>query len=173
MENISCKLKSFSSILSEYSVLLKDAGTGIIDILEANARLTKENTFLHKENDMLKEDVQSLEHKILQLKDENAAFSKVSHIVAMEKENARLQKELLDLKNKIKKTVVPVPPPVPIIVVEEKEEEECFYIKKIKGKEYYISEKDNSIYSISQDDDVGDKIGILKSSNGKTTPQWF
>jgi hypothetical protein len=47
-----------------------------------------------------------LEQHIYDLKEENAAFSKVSQIIAMEKENARLRNEINLLQKKFHKEVV-------------------------------------------------------------------
>lgn len=52
----------------------------------------------------LGEHVSRLEKEVRKLQDDNAAFSKVSHIIAMEKENARLRAEIAALAKQLSTT---------------------------------------------------------------------
>lgn len=124
-----------------------------------------------------------LEQHICDLKEENAAFSKVSQIIAMEKENARLRNEINLLQKKFHKEVevvqvVIVPESEPQHEEVEKEaeaeveKEESFLLKKIKGKLYYVSESDKQIYECLADEEIGERVGRLIVKNGKLVPEF-
>jgi len=166
MDENCTKLISFARVLEDCSCVIRASVAAYSELSQTNNTLYKNNKRLEKENIDLHNETHALQQKIIQLQEENAAFSKVSHIVAMEKENARLQRELSDLKAKLVKVE---PPPK-----QQDAEEESFYLQKIKGKQYYISEKDLSIYAMTEDEDVGEKIGVLTTAaNGKKVPQWI
>lgn len=100
-----------------------------------------------------------------QLEEENKAFSKVSHIVAMEKENTRLRAELEILTHRMNTSKISCTkennPPVPVFVE-----------KKIKGTTYLV-DGDNTIYEKNDDDSAGKKLGLLKkTADGKMKVQW-
>lgn len=107
-----------------------------------------------------RERICTLEHHINELKEENAAFSKVSQIIAMEKENARLRNEIASLQKKLCKEPEP------------EEQEESFVAKKIKGKLYYIAESDNSIYEYLEDGEIGKVVGRLVTKGTKLVPEF-
>lgn len=141
------------------------------DILRSQAHLSRElQTMQYKvkeceaaaANDQ--QMICKLELEVAQLKDDNAAFSKVSQIIAMEKENARLRNELNALQKKLTTTTVEE---------EEEEEEETFCTKKIKGKIYYISQKTNDIYECTDEEEVGARLGTLINKNNRWTPEWL
>ena len=49
---------------------------------------------------------------------------------------------------------------------DDEEDEDEVYIKKINGKQYYITnEKNSDVYEVDEEEDVGDIIGEIK--NGK------
>lgn len=176
--------------------------------------------------------IQSLQQDISRLKEDNAAFSKVSHIIAMEKENSKLRSEVEMLTKRLSRSrpppqitesehtlpgnlpnlclnagvwcmesVVTVPiqekEPEPVtyqitesektlpgnlsnsaestVPLQEPEEEgESFYIKRIKGVDYYISEMTSYIYKKEGDEEVGDKVGRLEKTEGnKSKVVWI
>jgi len=122
-----------------------------------------------EENHQLKKKIELLEQNYQE-------FSRVSHVVALEKEIARLRDEVAKLKEK------PPPPkpeqPTPVHVPETSETpapesdepEEEFYEKKIKGVVYYVSNLTHKIFQKTEDNDVGSELGILQKEikNNKT-----
>ena len=126
--------------------------------------LSSKYDILEKEHEIAvdkirKYDILKLQHdiaveKIRDMEQEKIEFSKVSHIISLERENARLKKELEKL-------------------VEDDDNEESFYERKIKHIAYYISANDNSsIHEKLEDNTVGAKIGYLQTINGKTKAVW-
>jgi len=104
-------------------------------------------------------------------------FAKVSHVVSLEKENAKLKLELSKFKNSSKDKAEAAIQVEPIDELssskimdeankekEEKqtEEEEDFYEKKIKGATYYISSLTQKIYEKTEDGEVGKHVGLLQ-----------
>ena len=183
-----------------------------IDQLEAsNEHLEKENLSLSEEQlvhqhrilsiektvDDLREQLSNAEETIRRLEDEKAAFSRVSQIIAMEKENARLKTELEQLQGKLKQNDV-VSKNICDVTTETTEyptrnsesalsslttsEITPFLIndhgttayaeKRIKGTMYYVSQN-NVLYEKKDDTSVGPRVGMLtKTKDGKTKVQW-
>lgn len=97
------------------------------------------------ENEKLTKDVQALTEQLHFLEQEKKEFSKVSHVVALEKENSKLKQEIEMLKEKNNTIDV--------------------YEKEIKGKLYYISCQDNStIYNKNDDDSIGSIVGYIEKN---------
>lgn len=109
------------------------------------------------------------------LQEELAGYRRVSQIVMYEKENARLRKELEELKKTlIARSAPPSPPPAPVTASasasaspapedpEDQEEEELEVVEKKIGKVvYYVSESDLSVYQKMPDESVGNVVGKL------------
>jgi len=122
-----------------------------------------------EENSLLKQKIELLEQNYKE-------FSKVSHVVALEKENAKLKSEVEKLKKSSLAPEVVVPPAPPLLPpLEEQEpsqseEDEEFYEKKIKGVVYYVSSRTNKLYEKTPDDEVGPCVGNLEKEikNNKT-----
>lgn len=165
-------METVSHILKDLETRWTSQTQAYDDILRSQAHLSRE---LHTMQDKVKEyettaakdqeTIRKLELEVAQLKDDNAAFSKVSQIIAMEKENARLRNELNALQKKLTTTTVEEE--------EEKEEEETFCPKKIKGKIYFISQKTNDIYECTDEEEVGARLGTLINKNNRWIPEWL
>lgn len=178
MEDLYKQTVHISSCLREFSQQLGEFPGIISNTIDENKALKEQCMSLTDINLKLQSQIVDMNTELTKLKEENAAFSKVSHIIAMEKENSKLRQEISMLQKRIdihQKTKTNME--VDIKITEEskttEEEEETFVIKKIKGKKYYVSEKDNSIYNINDDDEVGDKTGQLVLSKGKYIAQWI
>jgi chromosome segregation ATPase len=146
--------------------------------------------------------ITTLEADIKKLVDEKNAFSRVSQIIAMEKENTRLKADLEFLNTRLNKlTIKAVEESVgddvggaePLVKTGAPEDEACVnaeqergeeeelhepvYKKKIKGTLYFISEKTKHIYQIDKDDKIGQHVGHLqtifdKDKNEKLKVVW-
>lgn len=137
----------------------------------------------------LQSDMNKYLQQIQQLEDEKTAFSRVSHIIAMEKENSRLKHELDTLTSKLnmyatqKTTQHDVSlPQQEAVVTSITEDSVCqtatdeatqFKEKKIKGTVYYMSVNDNILYEKLDNGEVGTRVGHLtETSTGKFKVQW-
>lgn len=123
--------------------------------------------------------------------EENKSFMKVSQIVAYEKENAKLRKEIEALNEKLNNVYVDKPviepkveaPSVDETEVEKKKVEEAeeepelsLYEKKIKGVVYYVSDDVHMrIYTRLPDGEVGDEVGKYEKDEetGKSKAVFF
>jgi predicted nucleic acid-binding Zn-ribbon protein len=146
--------QAYDDVMRSQAHLSRELQTMQHKVKEYEASAAKDQLMIHK-----------LEMEVAQLKDDNAAFSKVSQIIAMEKENARLRNELSALQKKLTTTTVEEE--------KEKEEEETFCPKKIKGKIYYISQKTNDIYECTDEEEVGARLGTLINKNNRWIPEWL
>jgi predicted nucleic acid-binding Zn-ribbon protein len=100
---------------------------------------------------------------ICKMEEDVANFKKVSQIIAYEKENSRLKKEIAELRNKL--VIAPLPIQAPV----QEELEVSFYEQTIKGKTYYITDdKSMLIYEKLANGDVGEPLGALV----KNKPIW-
>jgi hypothetical protein len=132
-----------------------------------------------KENEKMKDQIRMLE-------EDRAQFAKVSHIIALEKDNAKLKAELEAHKSRLaeaekKKVVLAQIQPEETVTQQptaaEPEDSE-FYEKKIGGVRYYIGVETKTIYQIvvvEDDEAVGDPVGKLEKDpdTGKTKVSWF
>ena len=172
-DNISKEIESYQEEIKMYKGV-------IIDMQNKYDTVVSDNESKTGDIQRLNDQVLSLTKDISRLQEDNAAFSKVSHIIAMEKENAKLRAEIEFLNKRIMNKSLKAA----INVIEEvrndsqqelikevpiQEEEETFYEKKIKGIVYYISEKTSLIYKKNDDEEVGDKVGRLEKTTDKKT----
>ena len=139
----------------------------------------------------IQEENRQLKQKIELLEQNYKEFSRVSHVVALEKENAKLRNEVAKLKAPSQKPIehaqTPQPEPELPAPIEntqttqnqpepelapqhESEPEEEFYEKKIKGVVYYVSNLTNKIFQKTEDDEIGQELGFLQkeTKNQKT-----
>lgn len=152
--------------------------------------LTKENKSIKETNILLIDKVNSLELLIKNLsrelensQEEQRQLLKVSRVVAIEKDNARLRLELQQLEAKFQlfkesktiPTIAQQDTPKETEVSEEttKElyhDEEALNVreKKIKGIVYYLSD-DNNVYAKNDDESVGELLGSIDGKKVK----WF
>ena len=161
-----------------------------VELKEKMQAVAAENSKLAQENNNFTYTMKSLEQEIGQLKrniemleDERRQFTKVSHIIALEKENTKLRIEIEKLKTKPAETkqivqhevVDSVPSPISEeqnAVVEEEESIDV-YEKVIKGNTYYVSNKeDKTIYEKLEDGSIGNKVGTIVKSNGRSKVEW-
>lgn len=151
--------------------------------------------------DAVKRENYGLKTQIEILEDERQQFMRVSHVIALEKETAKLRAENEKLKEamnakmadaeridaklaavktdvkpaeridrKLEAEPVVKPDPEPAELDEDAEE---FVEKKIKGVVYYIGQKTQYIYAKTEDDEVGDKLGMIsKDANGRSKVLW-
>jgi uncharacterized coiled-coil protein SlyX len=137
-------------------------------INDLTGQLSEKQLVIDKSIDTIK----TLELKLQQLEDEKTAFSRVSQIIAMEKENARLRSELEQMSLRLK-TNSTITPPSTSISNEEPAVNQDLYEKKIKGTVYKVSHVDNVIYAQDNDGNVGQRVGVLtKTQDGKTKVSW-
>jgi hypothetical protein len=111
----------------------------------------------YEEKDKL---VKELQDKVKVLEEDILHMRKVSHIVALERENSSLKEQLAKMK-----LSVATPPKAAMVAPLE------VYEKTIKGIVYYID--DNlTIYKKNEDDSIGESLGKLIREEGKTRVQW-
>lgn len=169
-------LNTISRSLHAYSETLSTLDQFNKKLNENYKAIEDEVKDLRSTNLMLQATVGNLETKIKTLEEEKAAFCKVSQIIAMEKENARLLQEISQLKKHLESK--PSPPPVPPVQVNQanqanQDQYDSYVIKKIKGTRYYVSDKDRSVYTILEDDEVGVCVGkLVDTKNGKISVEW-
>jgi len=166
-------------------------------LTESLDMLTSENKSVKETNQLLVEQVSSLEVRLKDLsrelensQEEQRQLLKVSRVVAIEKDNARLRSELQQLESKLQLLkhsqthIVPSPPVViPTIThsVTQKEnaigkdteteldhEEEALNVreKTIKGIVYYLSD-DNNVYEKNDDESIGELLGRIDGKKVK------
>lgn len=164
---------------------LKTLTTNLFEIIN---KLTIENKEVKELNNNLKDKVISLEARLQDITkelenslEEQRQLLKVSRVVAIEKDNARLRNELQQLETKfqtfkeqhtsINTTSVQIINSEQITTIEqEHEQEEALNVreKKIKGNIYYVSD-DNNVYTKNDDDSIGNMIGKIEGKKVK----WF
>jgi hypothetical protein len=152
--------------------------------------LTKENKSVKETNSILIDKVNSLELQLKNLsrelensQEEQRQLLKVSRVVAIEKDNARLRLELQQLEVKFQllkesKTITNItqhdtPKETEVgeeITKELYHDEEALNVreKKIKGIVYYLSD-DNNVYAKNDDESVGELLGSIDGKKVK----WF
>lgn len=149
---------------------------------------------LQMEIKVYQESLNKASNVIKQLEDDKAAFAKVSHIIAMEKENARLKKEIEQLQlsqtkqrgaNETKMEAIPSSyDSGPQMVDADKQGPEltttketsevtvAYHEKKIKGIMYLVS-SDGILMERNDDGTSGTRLGMLKkTTDGKTKVVW-
>ena len=118
-----------------------------------------------------------LSQTLSKLEEELHNFKKVSQIIAYEKENSRLRKEIELLKEIMSKPPLLFLPPLPLLddgakaYSETETEAEIELIEVvIKNKHYYMTDdQDKQIYAQLPDGEIGDKLGHM-DKNGR--PVW-
>ena len=111
-------------------------------------------------NNLLLTENANLQDTLSELKDEILNFKRVSQIIAYEKENARLKKEIELLRAKAHVPAIISVPPVQTIVSEEIELE--FIEQTIDNIDYYVTDdKNKHIYEKLPDGDVGEHLGSI------------
>jgi predicted RNase H-like nuclease (RuvC/YqgF family) len=159
--------------------------------LENKMKIIKlENTNLLSMNEYLQKDKDKLEKHILNIEEEHRDLMKVSKIIALENENAKLKTEVSMLKDKINSLKVETTNPIiiPKKTTDERHIEEPFVKpiemsdetdidieknninfteKKIGNIIYYIDDN-KKVFVKNDDDTIGEEIGYLKKANGRT-----
>lgn len=130
---------------------------------------------LQKENSMLDEQLSTTQTSLKQLTDEIEALKKVSHIIAIERENSRLRNEISMLKtpkiatSNSKKHLETVNESE----LETDEEDVHVFEKTFNKVVYYVSNDSKSIiYKQNTDGTIGDRVGFCKSQGQKLIPTW-
>jgi hypothetical protein len=169
-----------------------------IKLTESINMLTSENKSIKETNQVLIEQVSSLEVRLRDLsrdlensQEEQRQLLKVSRVVAIEKDNARLRLELQQLESKLqllkdsKTHTVPSPHSKEEATIthpitqklaeigkdtrtELNHEEEALNVreKTIKGIVYYLSD-DNNIYEKNDDESIGELVGRIDGKKVK------
>lgn len=171
--------------LAYYKELVQSLNIKIVQLSDENSNYKNAYEAKAAMVDDLTDEIRTLKNNVKKLEDDNAAFSKVSHIIAMEKENAKLKSDIQLLTHRcniLSKRNINIPAPQPeqpqtepknvIPSQEHMEHEETFIEKKIKGIIYYISEDKQYIYEKLEDGDVGKKLGHLEKKNDKVKAIW-
>jgi uncharacterized phage infection (PIP) family protein YhgE len=179
-----------------------NAAAQVQQALEAeNHKLQDQRALYLREIETLTHSVKQLNEIIKNMEEDHKEFSKVSHIVRMERDNCRLKdhirilerriafyqnttqsiQETLTQETPIEETPVEETPieetpthetPIPETPVAEEKEENIYTEKKIKGVVYYVSQ-DNFIYTKESDNSVGVQIGTIETlTTGKTKVKW-
>lgn len=157
----------------------KDMQDKMLMFKQENDTLRETNQVLTIQNTQYEDEIRQLKESIKSMEEDRRAFVKVSHVVAIEKENARLRQEIDGLLTKSvpaketvtepalvneKKTVEREPPQALLEVNE----------KKIKGIIYFVSkEDDRTIYKKNEDDSIGDAVGYLEKVGDKFKVSWY
>lgn len=132
---------------------------------------------LEKEVSILRKQLASSQQEVIEATKDQQEFTKVSQLIHLEKENAKLRADIALLNDRISRkgekphsrpqspiaaaTPVPVPDDVSV------------YEKTIKGKTYYITDDDHMlIYDILEDGVMGPKLGQLVKQDNKTKVVW-
>jgi chromosome segregation ATPase len=171
--------------VKEYREQLEQSSKTLTRLESENSELTVSNDHLRKVVQSQVGDIERLETIIKQLEQEKIDFTKVSHVVAIEKENAKLRQEIDVLKKRFQEyetkkgeeVVVPVTENENENADEGEEEEEEMEIevqeKKIKGVVYFVDSKDGkTVYKRNEDGTVGDVVGMLEKHGTKTKIIW-
>jgi chromosome segregation ATPase len=160
------------------------------DINEKYKRVCDDNVRLNTLINDLKKNITILEKKLDEAHEEHKLLSKVSHVIAMEKENSKLRSQLDFWKNRhvVKTTnheLKPNPNTENNITVSEtiQNSEECeeeikevkdtkeYKEKKIKGIIYMINGV--NVYTQQADGTIGEHVAILQTvENGKSKIKW-
>jgi chromosome segregation ATPase len=155
-----------------------------------NKTLSEINSDLQSQTETLKNKIHELEKTIKTLQDDHKEFSKVSHVVALEKENSKLRQELYK-KRLVEDKIQEEPPPqknssttdnVPESPRKQAQEHQHagdeeqtvddVYEKRIKGKTYFVSSIDKSVFTKNEDGTIGEKVGTLERYGTKTKIVW-
>lgn len=123
------------------------------DALQENTKLKTNIVEMISDNNAIVLELQKAKQTIEFLQEEKQSFLKVSHIVALEKENAKLKAELESSKRS-------------------KNVEPFLYEKKIKGIVYLIDDKMN-IHAKEPDGARGQCVGRLEKVGDKTKAVWI
>uniref|UniRef100_A0A6C0BGY0 Uncharacterized protein n=1 Tax=viral metagenome TaxID=1070528 RepID=A0A6C0BGY0_9ZZZZ len=146
--------------------------------------------------EVMNNEIQKLRMEIQHMQEDNKVFTKVSQVVCLEKENARLVMEVEQLKQRLSNALSkksthssissnlsnPSSPNHSVQSsesgdiedrVDEDELNQNVYEKIIKGVVYYVTDDvDMVIYEKTQDETIGKRLGQLKKENGKTKVSW-
>jgi Fe-S cluster biosynthesis and repair protein YggX len=149
-----------------------------------------------KNIEVMSNEIQKLITQIRHMEEDNKAFTKVSQVVRLEKENTRLVMEVERLKQRLsnalskKSNSMQSSESGDFEDSEDSVDREKFktdedtqstpdelnqnvYEKVIKGTIYYVTDDvDMVIYEKTEDETVGKRLGQLKKENGKTKVSW-
>ncbi len=176
MEELS-QIKSLVNLISSEWIILSDSNENrkkqYDDIL---SKLTNEQSNHNACKNALQqanEEIEKLKLKISTMEQNYNEFAKVSHVVSLEKENAKLKSELKRLKESRSKIDISTQVEdidKDRIVVQEQQEpdshsevehDEEYYEKKIKGVIYYVGIASQKIYKKNDDGEVGSQVGVI------------
>ena len=179
-QNYEVKAKQTETELEEAKQILLIADTKLRNMKTENDVLKEDNRRLVTNVDTLKVEVNELKKVIENLEQDKKDFTRVSHVVAMEKENNKLRTELTALKAQIAKLTTNTVDEVKDgdnhnnNEVEGEESLDVFE-KKIKGIVYYVSSKEDcTIYTKNDDGTLGEAVGYLEkdAKTQKTKVKW-
>jgi chromosome segregation ATPase len=173
--------------------------THVNELYESNEKHNAEKHDLKLKIETMTLQNQEIEHQLKitsdtlkELTDEIEALKKVSHIIAIERENNKLRTELNKLKmnHNVKKYTPDIIPdiinapnlfPVENSVldtiqetsVNELEEDFSVFEKTFNKKIYYISDDDHMIiYNKNSDNSIGERLGKCNKHGTKLVPSW-
>lgn len=159
--------------------ILNVADSKLLKLSEQNNTLTNENQTLSLDLQKANLTIQQLKETISSMEQDKRDFNKVSHVIALEKENSKLRTELETMKTIVKtQSTAPSEHSVKYdteITNELEDAEIEVFEKKIKGNIYYISCQDNStIYTKNDDGTIGPILGHLEKdkTSQKTKVKW-
>lgn len=193
VSDISDFCRSLMAKCKEYDGNRRDIEEKYKELSYAYALCTQQIEYMGRQNEEFMSTISRLQKQIEAVEDDKRQLTKVSNIIAIERENSRLKFEMESLKKKLatklaapvltKDTVIEVTEAKEVVMINddkvavEKCEEEAdtdheedleVYEKKIKNNVYYVSTRDDaSVYEKDDDGAIGQKIGYLQKVNGK------
>lgn len=186
--------KTVSTLAIESKTLVADYEKTIHDLTVRIQQLEGEKGLLQERIDQAIEKISSqdnriyeLESKLDTLEEEKQDFTKVSHVVAIEKENAKLRKEVMEMSSKLRAVAnerllqhqvmlnqqKQTPTTQPQEEELESESDETFEVfeKRFNRKSYFVSNDRNMyIYAKLENGEIGDKLGHCVKEGQKLVP---
>ncbi len=153
---------SLDTVLERYEQVTHELNV----LKEGQHHIVSENQMLKEELEKTKDKLQKAELQLVSLETDRKEFFKVSHVVSLEKENAKLQSQVQSLQQQLAAKIEQKP--------EIEQEDDQYYEKTIKGVTYYVHTISKKIYEKTEDDSVGEELGILETSTtGKSKVKWL
>jgi hypothetical protein len=182
-------INNLKTQIIEFNIKYIDLQKQVISLSEQVEILNETKNTISREFICKCEELDNLKNKNKILEDDIKQLTKVSHVIAIERNNSILNLENIKLKNEMQKLLnkniefLEKSQEEPLELQEEplelqeeliESQELELYEKVIKGNVYYISCKDDmNIFIKNEDNSVGNNIGRIIKINGKSKIDWF